>query len=211
MPIEDDADGRRLLNGSVRVGQDVTVYVFPAGRFGQSETVNGMSVPLGERRRGVIAAVEPIDIPANDDESDWTMPGVRVTFDDNTVWDGVGHAFATWHGGVEPALADVKAAEAAEAHMHAHNEERHAAYMAEGFLADVELHPGTEDDSDEPTICIHMPWDDEDSEPLTVTPEQAEVFALRLLREATMVRLLRSGVVHVHADHDPDGHDCDGH
>lgn len=194
----------RIFTGAVRVGQQVSIYAFPAGRFGEWEDHDGERRHLGEQRTGMVACVEEIECPSSHDEHGW-MPGRRVTFEDGTTWDGVDHALATWLGGVEPALADVKAASAAESEMHTHNEAMSAAYAAEGEFAEFHLHP-VMDFNGEEMVAVHTPWEVEGDEPMMVTPEQAEAFALRLLREAQVVRLLRSGMVEVSDDCDDPTH-----
>lgn len=181
-----------ILSGSVRPGQQVTIYAFPAGKFGQigRTSLAGPPQSLGANRTGRIARVEAVDCPVGDDEQEWNVPGVRVTFDDGTQWDSVNHAVAHWHDGVRPSVADLKAAEALVEDMREQQDAAAAAYMAEGALSDFNVHPAL-DEHDQHLVVIHTPFDEPDDEPLAVTPEQAEQFALRLLQAAALARVGR--------------------
>lgn len=200
-----------ILSGAVRPGQQVTIYAFPAGRFGEFDlvdpaddtTADGASQrqPLGANRTGLVVSVEHIECPVGDATQDWTVAGVRVTFDDGTAWDSVDHAVAHWHAGAPPTPADLKSAEALVEDMREHNEAAEAAYEAEGVLADFEVHPAM-DENDEHIIVIHSPYDESDDDTIAVTPEQAEQFALRLLRAAALARIGRTALGDTHDHHD---------
>lgn len=201
-PTGREAEMLTILSGAVRTGQQVTIYAFPAGRFGDFETgPDGNLVPLGAQRFGTVNAVESIDLPISDEQHEWTAPGVRVTFADGTIWDCVEHAVATWHGGAKPTLADLKSAEAMVEDTRERNAAEEAAYEAEGALTDFHVHPAVDEDGDH-FIVVHTPFDEPDDEPIAITPEQAEQFALRLLRVAAMTRIGRD-VFPAH-DHDHD-------
>lgn len=197
-----------ILSGSVRTGQQVTIYGFPLGRFGDFETgEDGNLVPLGAQRTGLVTHVEHVDLPMSDADHEWTAPGVRVTFSDGTAWESIEHAVATWHGGAQPTIADLKGAEAMVEDMREQHHAAHAAYEAEGAFADFDIHPALDEDGDY-FVVVHTPFDEPDDEPIAVTPEQAEEFALRLLRAAAMARVGRDTLPAAgdHHDHHGDDH-----
>jgi hypothetical protein len=197
-PPADESQDLTVLSGSVRTGQHVTIYAFPAGRFGDFEpSMSGPPQPLGANRTGSVERVEHIECPVGDGEQEWTVPGVRVTFTDGTQWDSVDHAVAHWHGGPRPTLADLKAAEALVDDMREQQDAAEAAYTAEGVLADFNIHAALAEDG-EHVVVVHTPFDEPDDDPIAVTPEQAEQFALRLMQAAALARVGRQTMGHQH-------------
>lgn len=189
-----------LLSGDVRPGQHVTIYAFPAGRFGAvgRTSLSGPPESLGANRTGHIKSVEAIECPIGEGGQEWTVPGVRVTFTDDTTWDSVTHAVAHWHGGVRPTMADLKAAEARVEDMREQQDAADAAYIAEGVFADFNVHAALSEDG-EHLVVVHTPFDEPDDDPIAVTPEQAEQFALRLMQAAALARVGRRTMGDPHA------------
>lgn len=177
----------KITSADVRVGQEVTIYGFPAGRFGEWEEVDNLPRTVGGTHTGTVVNTEPIEL-ADPHMPEIRFVGVRVRFDDGREVDTAAHAYATWHGGIEPTEQQLTATAAQIADEEAAAAEEQAAFDEEGALSLIVVHPGEDEDGD-PAIVLHLPGS-VGEEPFYIEPEQAEAFALRLLRQATIVRLM---------------------
>lgn len=188
-----------ILARHIRAGQEVAIHAFPAGRVGAVEEVEGVPRSLGADVAGKVNRVIPSTLLVGPDDAPHEVPGVRITFDDGSEWEALDRVSATWRDGPKPTDEQITETIQYVEEARAYREEQDAAWDAYGVFARVEMHPGIdEDQGGEPALIVHLPGDDYGS---GATPEEAEAFALQLLREAAVVRLMREAKAQHDAEH----------